>query len=1200
MTFLRSESKVPNRILLVALNDRTAHRLQLLLSRARPRSYELRTTSGAQPDLKAFGDDPIDVVLLELPLPKAAALGRMDRMLGLFPQSAFILLGNHQDPAFLGEMAGRGAHAYLPKGRLDAETLKTALLFAAARRHNQHQAPRHERAGEPSPNEARYHTLLEGIQEGYFELDLDGVFTFSNEALCRIIGLPADALMGKNSSHFMDAATAGMLHEIYQKIYVTGQPKRDFQYSRIDRQGRLRHIESSVFLIKDDTGRATGFRGIARDCTRRIQAEEALRQSEERYRTILDSIEEGYFENDLRGNLTHFNDTLCKIVGYSREELMGLGYRAYTDQATADRIYEVYRKVYRTGEPAKNLEYQFKSKDGVVRYIECCTSLMKDAEGRSIGFRGTVRDTTGRRQSEEILRQSEERYRTILESIEDGYYEVDLKGTLVKTNEGLRKQLGYTREEILALNYRDYTREPYARKVFEAFNRCYTTGKPDRGLQYEITRKDGSKAHVETSVSLIRDASGQPVGFRGIVRDITERTRAMEALRQSEERYRTILDNIEDTYYEVDLKGRFTFLNAAVNKIQGFTKEELMRLSFPEWTDGENAQKLFAAFHQVYATGQPINHLQYEGREKGGGIRHLESSVSLIKDAKGNAVGFRGITRDITERKQAELELQRTKEAAERATRLKSEFLANMSHEIRTPMNGVIGMYNLLLNTNLDAEQSDFVETGKRSAESLLTIINDILDFSKIEAGKLDLEVLDFDLREAMEEMVELPAMQAHQKGLEFIYQIQPEIPSLLRGDPGRLRQIITNLCGNAVKFTKAGEVIIRITAVEETETRIKLRFAVQDTGLGIGASDQDRLFKSFQQVDASTTRKYGGTGLGLAISKRLAELMQGEIGVESEIGKGAIFWFTAVFEKQSHVTEKVLLLPEAVRNKRILVVDDNKTNLEILKGYLGAWGCMCDCARDGEVALSLMHAVSKVSAPFDLVISDMRMPEMDGAELGRRIKNDPVLKETQLIMLTSQGLRGDAAEMKAIGFSAYLTKPIRRSQLFDCLSMVLQKRRQEPRKKKPDLITRHSIDAAKLKKVRILLAEDNTINRKLALHLLEKFGFQADAVANGQEAVQALTMAPYDLVLMDVQMPEMDGIEATQTIRDPDSPVRNHQIPIIAMTAHAMLGDRENCLKAGMDDYVSKPIQPEQLFAAIYRQIAPKKKSENDLARLS
>jgi PAS domain S-box-containing protein len=796
----KTTAKAPYRILLAALSRKSVRQFNLLLSQSKPTSCDLRIVSGALPDAQAFTEHPIDVVLLELPLSKAAARSRLDSVAASFPQSGVILLGNHHDPGFIGELAGRrGTHAYLPKGRVDAETLKYAVRFAAARRQN----------------EERYQTILEGIQEGYFELDLKGVFTFCNEALGRIMGVPADGLIGRKISRWIDEATAEVLRAILREIYVTGQPRKNFQYTHVDKEGRLRHIESSVFLIKDKAGGPAGFRGICRDITERKQAEEALRQSEERYRTILDSIEEGYFENDLDGNLTYFNDTLCKIVNYSREEMTGLNYRAYTDPATAERIYELYHRLYRTGEPLKIFEYQIKSKDGSARYIECCTSLMKDAQGRRIGFRGTVRDVTQRKQDEEKLRQSEERYRTILESIEDGYYEVDLKGNLIHSNEGLRRQLGYNRDEIATLNYRDYTHEPYTRRVFEAFNRCYATGKPDRGIQYEITRKDGSKAHNETSVSLIRDASGRAVGFRGIVRDITERNKAMEALHQSEERYRSILDGIEDTYYEVDLTGRFTFLNAAVNKIQGFTKEELMQLSFHEWTNEENANKLFAAYHQVYVTGQPITHLQYEGIEKNGSIRHLESSVSLIRDAAGNPVGFRGITRDITERKQVELELKRAKEDAEKATRLKSDFLANMSHEIRTPLNGVIGMYNLLLNTHLDNEQSDFVMTGKRSADSLLTVINDILDFSKVEAGKLDLEILNFDLREVIEEMVELPAVQAHQKGLEFIYQIDPEIPSLLRGDPGRLRQIITNLCVNAIKFTKEGEVIVRIIPVD-------------------------------------------------------------------------------------------------------------------------------------------------------------------------------------------------------------------------------------------------------------------------------------------------------------------------------------------------------------------------------------------------
>jgi two-component system, sensor histidine kinase and response regulator len=788
---------------------------------------------------------------------------------------------------------------------------------------------------------------------------------------------------------------------------------------------------------------------------------------------------------------------------------------------------------------------------------------------------------------EETRHQSRERYLTILESIEDGYYEVDLKGNLVFFNDALCVQLGYSRDKLLGLNYRSYMDEVNARKVYQAFNRTYETGKPERGIEYETIPGDGSRRHTETSVALIRDAAGKKIGFRGITRDISARKRVEDALRQSEERYRTILEGIEDAYYELDLKGRLTYFNDAISTIHGYTRDELMLMPYQKYVNKEIAQKLFEVFRNIYQTGKPIRNLQFESVAKDGGTRYLESSVSLIKDREGQPVGFRGITRDVSERKQVEIDLQRAKEAAEAATRSKSEFLANMSHEIRTPLNGILGMYNLLLSTNLDAEQADYVETGKRSADSLMTIINDILDFSKIEAGKLDLEILDFDLRKAMEEVVELSAMQAHHKDLEFIYQVHPDIPSLLKGDPGRLRQIITNLAANAIKFTKSGEVVIRLTPREETPTHIKIHFAVQDTGIGISQEDQQRLFKSFHQVDASTTRRYGGTGLGLAICKRLAELMGGEIGVESRIGVGSTFWFTALFEKQPDAQEKAFLLPEPLRNKRILVVDDSKTNLEILTGYLHAWGCICDVAWDGEMALSVMHAVAKVGAAFDMVIVDMRMPEMDGAELGRRIKADPELRETRIIMLTSQGLRGDAATVKSIGFSAYLMKPIRRSQLFDCLVMVLGGYRSQFQQAEPQLVTRHSIEDAKRKKIRILLAEDNTVNRKLALVLIEKFGFRADAVANGLEAVQALELAPYDLVLMDVQMPEMDGLEATRIIRDPRSGVLDHAIPIIAMTAHAMKGDREMCLKAGMDDYVAKPIEPEQLFAAIQRQIA-------------
>jgi two-component system, sensor histidine kinase and response regulator len=680
-----------------------------------------------------------------------------------------------------------------------------------------------------------------------------------------------------------------------------------------------------------------------------------------------------------------------------------------------------------------------------------------------------------------------------------------------------------------------------------------------------------------------RTASLEAVNAQ-LQQEIADRRRALEALRASEVRYRNILESIEDGYFEVDLRGTFVFFNDALCKMHDYSKEEMAFMNNRQYMDARNAKIVYEAFNKVYRTRKPNREIQYEALTKNGAKKFLESSVSLIESDSGKPVGFRGMVRDITARKNAEAQIQAAKEAAEAATRSKSEFLANMSHEIRTPMNGIIGMYNLLLSTHLDPEQSDYVQTGKRSADSLLSLLNDILDFSKIEAGRMELETLDFDLRVAMEEVVELPAMHAHQKGLDFAYHVHFDVPSLLRGDPGRLRQIIINLTSNAIKFTKEGEVTLRVYPQAETDHQVKLRFEVQDTGIGIAQTDQARLFNSFHQVDASTTRIYGGTGLGLAICKQLSQLMGGQIGVESNVGKGSTFWFTADFGKQPRSDEKPLLVPEAIRGKRILLVDDSQTNLDILTSYLQAWGCLCDTARGGDMALSLMHAVTKVGAPFDLLITDMRMPRMDGAELGLCVQRDPALKGTAMVMLTSQGLRGEAAKMKSIGFTAYLTKPIRRSQLFDCLVTVVGGRREVAEGGKPQLVTRHSIVEDKKRRIRILLAEDNSVNRKLALHLLEKFGFQADAVANGREAVQALEMAPYDLVLMDLQMPEMDGIEATRAIRDTTAKVKNREVPIIALTAHAMNGDRERCLREGMNDYVAKPIEPEELLAAIMR----------------
>ncbi len=784
------------------------------------------------------------------------------------------------------------------------------------------------------------------------------------------------------------------------------------------------------------------------------------------------------------------------------------------------------------------------------------------------------------------IKESEQRFKTLHDASFGGIIIHD-KGTILECNQALSDTTGYEYKELIGMDSMQLVSECSHEVAYTNMTSGYSS-------PYELIgiRKDG------TEFPLL--AVGKSIPYHGKtarvveVRDITKQKEVEQALANQKGRFENILEGTNVGTWEWNVQTGETIFNERWAEIIGYTLEELEPTTIETWmayahpkdleVSGKKLEAHFSGQKEFYHTECRMKH------RDGHWVWVLDRGKVTSWAEDGSPVWMFGTHQEITDKKQAEeklhryatqmeektLELDAALLEAEAATQAKGDFLANMSHEIRTPMNGVIGMTSLLLDSELSGEQRRYVETTLASAESLLTLINDILDISKIEAGKLSFEVIDFDLEVLLEDITEMRAFSAHEKGLELYCQTDPSVPFLVRGDPVRLSQILNNLVGNAIKFTARGEVTIHVSTLSLNGTDCELAFSVRDTGIGIPSDRLDSLFDKFSQADTSTTREYGGTGLGLSISKQLSELMGGDIGVESKLGEGSEFWFTIMLELQPTQTKPAnTAMLEALHGVKALIVDDNEVNCEILATKMNRWGMQTQVVHNGPEALQALEDAKAQKTPYQLAVVDMQMPGMDGEELGQRIKAKPELAETRLIMLTSIGQRGDTKHFQDLGFSAYATKPIRHKVLLQILHNVCSSSDET-------IITRHSVREKQHSSPlagRILLVEDNPTNQLVALGILQKFNLQADTVTNGQEAVDTLETKDYDLILMDIQMPIMDGYEATRTIRDPNSKVRNHDITIIAMTAHAMVSDRDKCLKAGMNDYVSKPVNPQTLY---------------------
>jgi nitrogen fixation negative regulator NifL len=1029
----------------------------------------------------------------------------------------------------------------------------------------------------------RYESLVNFMRSVVLKIRGDGTITFANAYAADLLGFTTAELVGSPLTRLLPPEGHA---EVLRRLDALqpDQAQVNAINQNLTKSGRKLWIAWSNRVIRPGDGPDREFLCVGNDVTDEVRHKQQLQESEQRTRLILDSTTEGIFGMDTDGRITFINPAACKMLGFQPDELIGRPAHELIHHHRANGApYPVedcpMRAACQHGE-TRHVDDEFLwRKDGSGFPAEYGTTPIVH-DGQILGGVVSFNDITRRKAQEAELQLQH----SALEAAANAIVITDRTGTIQWVNPAFTRLTGYAREEAVGKNPRVLNAGVHDKDFFRGLWQTVLAGSVWQGIVTN-RRKDGAHYQEEMTITPVRSLRGDIDHFVAIKQDITERLRAEQRLRETEAFYHSVLELAPDGLMVVNTDGDIQLANAQCEKLFGYTRKELLgkkvEMLIPQKIRAEHLahRRAFAESPspREMGAGRELLALRNNGSEF-----PVEIGLSPIPARQGENPRVAVSIRDITERKTAERELRAAMQKAEEATKAKSAFLANMSHEIRTPMNGIMGMTELALDTELTAEQRDYLNTVKSSADALLSLINDILDFSKIEAGRIELDPIDFLLRDALSDTLNPLALRASAKGLELAYDVSPDVPDALIGDIYRLRQVLVNLVGNAIKFTQQGEVVLSVRLLDRSPDALHLEFEVRDTGIGIDPAAAARLFKPFEQAESSTTRKYGGTGLGLAISRQLVELMGGTIRLESSPGQGSRFIFSIRLKPgaaRPHTSAEDAA--RLLHGKTALIVDDNETNRRILDGMLANWGLRTLNADSGPHALALLDRATSAGQPVALVLTDLHMPDMDGFQLAQTIRSRPAFATLPILLLTSSASPGDQDRCNALNIAVRLLKPVKQSLLLDNLMRVLAgaSRLDHPAAQAPPGAQHPAVN----QKLRVLLAEDNLVNQKFALRVLEGAGHTVSVAGTGRQAVDLWSAQEFDLVLMDVQMPEMDGLDATREIRTREASTQKH-VPIIAMTANAMAGDREMCLDAGMDGYVAKPVKKDALYAEIGR----------------